>query len=241
MMVFDGVSISNGQTNGQLAARLIGGYMDEEGSRIVDEKTLIESVRDLNTILHENKTASTLVATIVRGDEATVYNIGDSRAYVVREGELLSKGDRCGYSYSKQGDDHWFKNFLGAQDTPDLNLNLQSSERNLGKTVVSTQNGDLIFLLTDGYYDEGYESGSVKGFIQRRLSTNAERYKAANKEDRVRMMVEDIEEQAMYAENNDDRALFVAEVRIDSKPMQYLRECCNAVRRVASSLFPKPL
>jgi serine/threonine protein phosphatase PrpC len=168
-VVADGMG---GHAGGEVASSIVKRVLDEEiGPPLVDldcEKVLLNALIKANDlILRQGQDracayfgmGTTVTAAIFQAEKLYVAHIGDSRAYLFREGclhlltqdhslvnELLQKGELT----PEEAENHPRRNILtralGINEKPQIDvLNL------------SVQKGDLLLLCTDGLYNQVYE------------------------------------------------------------------------------------
>lgn len=169
-VVCDGMG---GMAAGEVASRtavdqMLSLYGELNSSAMATERRLHHAIRCTNRAVwtaaqndeHLRGMGTTLVAACVDGDRIVVGNVGDSRAYFLRDGSCIQitqdhswavERAHCEIPREANPDDHWLRQFvtraIGAESTvqPDL-------------FFAQIQPGDLILLATDGlsrYADSG--------------------------------------------------------------------------------------
>jgi protein phosphatase len=154
-LVADGMG---GHESGELASRravdlIIRAYMDDPTSDV--PTSLRKAIEMANAVLHKGATdrqgerhwGTTLVAAVVRHDELWIGNVGDSRAYLIREGKLRQLSQ-----------DHSWASAMGASASKDwIGRNLITRALGLKPEVeadlfppITLQTGDVILLCSDG-------------------------------------------------------------------------------------------
>ncbi|NLY71783.1 MAG: Stp1/IreP family PP2C-type Ser/Thr phosphatase [Clostridiales bacterium] len=168
-MVADGVG---GHNSGELASKLAVDYVRDyitNNPIISDDDTylmnyFLECLSEVNAIIYERASkniedqgmATTAALLYIRNNKAYVVNVGDSRAYLARDGELIQITE-----------DHTYVNELlkrgsisaeEAKDHPKRNMitralgSKESIEPDFYKFDI--YKGDIILLCTDGLYNE---------------------------------------------------------------------------------------
>ncbi len=153
-VVSDGLG---GHNNGEVASRLAVNtiseiYYQNEQNSIQDSLRL--AIQQANTAIHKagNGMGTTCVVAVLQGDTVYVANVGDSRAYLVRDGQFrqLSQDHsvvadelRAGLITKEQARHHPQLNVitrcLGTEDTVEVDTFAEP-----------VQEGDLLLLCTDG-------------------------------------------------------------------------------------------
>ncbi len=168
-MVADGVGGHNsGEIASRLAVEFAQEYLEENPPYIVCDAKLPDYVDSflqwINTEIYKKSIeirensgmATTAVMLMVRGDKALIVNIGDSRAYILRNGVL-----------EKITEDHTYVNELlmqgqiskaEAENHPERNMITRAlgSEEFIRPDIyeIGVYKGDRILLCTDGLYNE---------------------------------------------------------------------------------------
>ncbi len=164
--VADGMGGHNGgDVASQLAVRTLGTYYEGENG-VNDTPTLLEKLirvveeanRAIYSVSSENEglcgMGTTLTSVCLRGDEALIAHVGDSRAYLFRDGvltqltedhSLVAQAVREGILTPEQAARHPQRNIitraLGTKDTVEVD-----------SLVIKIQKGDLLLLSSDGLH-----------------------------------------------------------------------------------------
>ena len=153
-LVSDGLGgHNNGEVASQLAIRTISdSYYQDTNDDIA--QSLREAIQKANTAIHQagNGMGTTCVAVVLLGDTAYVANVGDSRAYLIRNGQLkqisrdhsvVAEELRAGLITQEQARNHPQRNMitrcLGTDEAVEVDTFSEP-----------VQEGDLLLLCTDG-------------------------------------------------------------------------------------------
>ncbi len=214
--VSDGVG---GNRGGEFASSLVLSTMKhlllEKGNNVVKEEEveylLQETHENLNKKAQQNAHAAQLSATfagiILQGESLIWANVGDSRVYRWRDGELsqLSRDHNFAFRQWKRGEIsemqyrmHPRRNVLfdsmggGHQRiSPELGLEQWKS-------------GDLYLICSDGIID-GLSDGKIKYFLKEDLSLESGETKA-------QLLLSKLKEEAVKNDGSDDTTLIVVEI-----------------------------
>ena len=167
-IVADGVG---GHNSGELASRLTVGYIAQfvAINRISDvendaklKKYLTSCLEGANELVHSKATgenagmATTVVLCYLRGSVAYVVNVGDSRAYLVRDGALHQVTED--HTYVNEMVSRGLMTREEAGESPNKNMITRAigAEADVEPDFFTfkTYPGDVIILCTDGLYGE---------------------------------------------------------------------------------------
>ncbi|OQY90404.1 MAG: hypothetical protein B6D38_03685 [Anaerolineae bacterium UTCFX1] len=170
-----------------------------EAPEIPPEKRLNDIVKQINLKLIEyseknlprgEKTGTTLVVAVIRQGKLLVANVGDSRAYLIRAGQVkqitrdhsfVAEMVRAGTLSEAEARESKYRNRLSRSVGADPNLEVDILP------VIRLQRGDIILLCTDGL--TGYipeedilqaAHGSAKNIVERLIALANERGGADN-------------------------------------------------------------
>ncbi len=153
-VVSDGLG---GHDKGEVASELAVRSISEAYYQDVDdnvEQSLRQAIQRANTAIHQrgNGMGTTCVVAVLQGDTVFVANVGDSRAYLIRDGQLkqisrdhsiVAEELRAGLITKEQARHHPQINIitrcLGAKDDVEVDTFAEP-----------VQEGDLLLLCTDG-------------------------------------------------------------------------------------------
>ena len=190
-VICDGVG---GGNSGEIASRTavseIAGYiMDKPISSVSDKYELVNYLQDAlehanskifemaNNYVENTGMATTCVVLHIAEDKAYIANIGDSRAYIFRDGQLCQLTE-----------DHTYVNTLVkagilSKEEAEVDERKNVITRALGAEVsvepdyfqVDIFEGDIFVICTDGLYDE-VESAEMVEILNKRLSMSDTAY-----------------------------------------------------------------
>ncbi|NLP30838.1 MAG: Stp1/IreP family PP2C-type Ser/Thr phosphatase [Clostridiales bacterium] len=185
-MVADGVG---GHNSGELASKLavdyVRAYINNNPILVADDIYLknyfLNCLKEVNTIIYDraSKTiedqgmATTAALLYIRDNKAYVVNVGDSRAYLAREGQLLQITE-----------DHTYVNELLKRGSISLEEAKDHPKRNMITRALGSEEsiepdfykfdiykGDIILLCTDGLYNE-IDVNEINRLITNSTDTN---------------------------------------------------------------------
>ena len=208
-----------GEVASNIAAEAFNELDVEEGA---PEKLLEGVAQDANRAIHElaQKDSSragmgtTLTAALVHGDEVSLAHVGDSRAYVLREGELkrLTKDHslveelrRQGRLTDEQAEEHPQRSIITRALGPEPNVRVD-------RMTVTAKPGDVFVLCSDGLttmVDEA-EIKQILGETRNLKSGVAKLVDAANKaggRDNITAVAFRLEDAAVAAKKDDSPTL----------------------------------
>ncbi|MEX0875723.1 MAG: PP2C family serine/threonine-protein phosphatase [Actinomycetota bacterium] len=180
---------------------------------------------------------TTLTAGWIDGDKLTLAHVGDSRAYLLRNGKLqqLTQDQTVAQEWVRRGrlsEDE-------AATSPHRHILLQaigadSDELDIDLSSVDLRPGDRILLATDGLYGTVHEADSIRDLLATHLDPNeacralVEAANAAGGEDNVSVVIVDVEG-GPGAAIDDDEPVVVQKVQAE-----------KAVDRTPAASEPKP-
>jgi PPM family protein phosphatase len=149
---------------GALASRLAAGALRErehgDGDGVGAEEQVVSLIQEANRRVYERATAdeqatgmgTTMTAAIVEADRVVIGHVGDSRAYLVRDGRieqvthdhsLVAELVRSGKISPEEADSHPQRSVITRALGPDPNVDVDTF-------LVPVQSGDLFLLCSDG-------------------------------------------------------------------------------------------
>jgi serine/threonine protein phosphatase PrpC len=149
-LVADGMG---GHRSGELASRravdhVIRGYLADQAPEV--ETSLRRAIEEANTSLYasavgaegQSRWGTTLVAAVVRGGALWIASVGDSRAYLLRNGELrqLTRDHSLFPATGQRSGRHFITRALGTRRKVEVDL----------FPPLALQQGDRVLLCTDG-------------------------------------------------------------------------------------------
>lgn len=173
-MVADGVG---GQSSGELASRMTVGYMaqfvalhpiPDSGNEILLRQYFTQLFHGANKLVYDKAVsepgnigmATTSLLCYLREDTAYFVNVGDSRAYLVRDGQIYQVTDDHSYVQTMLREGHITKE--EAEARPDKNMITRAIGGdkfvNPDFFTVKIYSGDTIIMCSDGLYGEVDES-----------------------------------------------------------------------------------
>jgi PPM family protein phosphatase len=150
-----------GAQAGEVASRIAAGAFEQEVDAETPAETQLEGIAmDANREIHELAQrdsshagmGTTLTAALVRGDEVSLGHVGDSRAYVFRDGQLkrLTKDHslveelrRQGRLTDEEAEEHPQRSIITRALGPEPNVNVDTM-------TFPAKNGDVFLLCSDG-------------------------------------------------------------------------------------------
>lgn len=177
-IVADGVG---GHNSGQLASRMAVGYMAQYvalnpltkiKSKVALRGYFKKCIEGANQLVHEKASyeagnrgmATTIVLTYIKDGWAYVVNVGDSRAYLIRDGEInqITEDHTCVRELLNKG----LISEEEAENHPDKNMITRAigGESDICPDFFRFEvfPGDVIIMCTDGLYDEVNNDCMVK-------------------------------------------------------------------------------
>lgn len=166
--VFDG---AGGADYGERASLLAAGSLavyQEKFSAYVLQKEYLPYVNDLIHCEMQERTCtmgSTMALLYLDNDSASVYNVGDSRVYLLRDGRLL----QITYDHVSGSMENYRNGTTGIEETCNKNMLVKylgmKNEKELKpyyKENISVRQGDIFILCSDGLYNMLSNDGIIK-------------------------------------------------------------------------------
>lgn len=223
IVIHDSVSIANGifavcdgmggESDGEIASRIIVDEFMELDIDRVDSKSVSQviDIANSNICAHITQSGencgSTFVAALIRGKKAEIYNIGDSRCYLIRDNNILqlSKDHTLVAEMVSSGritEENAKKDPHRHQLTQHLGIFPEEMSLSIYHKTIELQKDDIILLCSDGVTD-GLDNQKISEIV--------------NNHDNIDSLTTSIADQAMRNGSTDNITAMVLHYSEDHK------------------------